>query len=593
MENEIYAGAMAVVSEIENITNDRIEALTKGHGMTNIAAICAANAIATEVFRGVNILLTDEDTGSLQIDDVLRKGIEAAKEAGADPTNAALFAATVCYFAGTNAQAGVPAGNRKLGALARMIAGVPRSGVAAVPTPKSNNKVSGFAAVQALYEALREGKLTKVVGKKLPLGVAGGPLYGHNTLGEDVGFVEVAVNGAKIGTQAMMDAYSGAGVSPSPVISAIMGVAATLEIVHPDSFVGEEYGGFFDVNSAYLAGKAACEVAGIPEKLHMRGTNEEYDSARVIGDLGVIIKDIGAPTVVGMMAFGEMLCSFQESVQIGAGFSGGPIMPPLGHMSSDAIVTLRCLISVEKDIDKAAEMIAQIKKTEWLDPVMAAVGANTIARKAEQVRRGPITKTIIAGTEPVRSAAIFYRAQKAYYDLKAGKSVDEVVKELDAERKETVEKNASAMLGMMTGHEVDIKIVKIAGGARRSHPFTNAYYGFDTDVDVDITLDGTKYELRGVAQKVIPDAVFNDDKDVLDIIPFAAIPVSELQLSGHSIINITVPAAVAAAMKIEEPKDAAKKCEAGGKYCSAAIPGAKDKAKRVSKLAVRIMDELK
>jgi hypothetical protein len=589
MEKEVYAGAMAVISGIENMTNDRIEALTKGHGMTNIAAMCAANAIATEVFRGVNMLLTDEDTGSIQVDDVLRKGIDAAKEAGADPVNAALFAATICYFAGTNAQAGVPAGNRKLGALARMIAGVPRSGVLAVPTPKSNNKVSGFAAVQALYDALRDGKLTRVQGNQLPLGVAGGPLYGHNTLGEDIGFVEVATNGAKIATQAMMDAYSGAGVSPSPIISAIMGVAATLEIVHPDSFVGEEHGDFFAVNSAYLAGKAACEVAGIPDKLHMRGTNEEYDSGRLVGDVGVIIKDIGAPTVVGMMSFGEMLCSLAESVQIGAGFSGGPIMPPLGHMSADAIIALRCLIHTKNDQDASAEMIAELKKTQWLDPVMAAVGANTISRKVEQVRRGPITKVIINGTEPVRSAAIFDRAQRSFDGLKAGKSVDEIVTEFDLERKETVEMNASAMLGMMTGHEVKIKIQKMVGGARRNHPFTNSYYGFDTDADVDVTVDGKLYELKGLGQTVIPDAIFNKDGEILGVIPFAAIPVSELQLSGHSIINITVPAAVAAAMGIDDPAESARKCEAGGKHCSAAIPGARAKAKNVSKLAVRIM----
>lgn len=592
MNNEVYAASMAAISSIQNITNDRIEALTKGHGMTNIGAMCAANAIATELFRGANIQLTDEDSGSLQIDHVLEKGIEAAKEAGASPANAALFAASICYFAGSNAQAGVPAGNRKIGALARMIAGADRTGVISVPTPKSNNKVSGFAAVQAIYRAMEEGKLTRIDGRKLPLGVAGGPLYGHNTLGEDIGFPEVAMNAAKIGTEAMMKAYWGAGVSASPIISAILGTAASLEIVHPDAFVGEEYGGFFDVNSAYLAGKAACEAAGIPEKLHMRGTGEEYDSARLVGDLGVIIKDIGAPTVVGMMSFGEMLCAFQESVQIGAGFSGGPIMPPLGHMTADCIIALRALIKCEADVEKAADIIAEVKKNEWLDPEIAAVALNTISRKTEQVRRGPVTRTMILGTDGVRSAAIFRRAQKAYDGLKAGKSVEDVVRELDVERKTTVETRAAAMLGAMTGHELKIEIKKLVGGARRDHPFTNSYYGFDTDADVDVTVDGNKFELRGLGQTVIPDAIFNDKQDLLEIIPLAAIPVCELQLSGHSVINITVPAAVAAAMKVLEPKEAAKLAEKGGKAGTAAIPGAREKAFDVAKLAVRIMDSM-
>jgi len=592
LSKEVYAAAMAAISDIQNLTNDRIEALTKGHGMTNIGAMCAANAIATELFRGANIQLTDEDSGTLEIDHVLEKGIEAAKEAGANPANAALFAATICYFAGSNAQAGVPAGNRKIGALARMIAGADRTGVIAVPTPKSNNKVSGFAAVQAIYNAMAEGKLTRIDGRKLPLGVAGGPLYGHNTLGEDIGFPEVAMNAAKIGTEGMMKAYWGCGISASPVISAIFGTAAALEIVHPDAFVGEEYGGFFDVNSAYLAGKAACEAAGIPEKLHIRGTNEEYDSARFIGDLGVIIKDIGAPTVVGMMSFGEMLCAFQESVQIGAGFSGGPIMPPLGHMTADAIIALRALIRYEGDLEKASEVIAEVKKNEWLDPEIAAVALNTIARKTEQVRRGPVTKTMILGTEGVRSAAIFRKANQAYSALKAGKSLDEVVREIDLERKGIVETRAAAMLGAMTGHDVKIEIKKLVGGARREHPFTKSYYGFDTDADVDVTVDGTKFELRGLGHKVIPDAVFNDKKELLEILPFAAIPIDELQLSGHTIINITVPAAVAAAMKVLEPKEAAKLAEKGAKAGTAAIPGGREKALEVAKLAVRIADSM-
>ena len=90
------------------------------------------------------------------------------------------------YLTGTKAQVGIPAGNRKLGASARMIAGVDRCGVAAIPTSKKNNKVSGFAAVMAVHQALIEGNLSPISG--YDMAVSGGPLVGHSRLGEDIIF---------------------------------------------------------------------------------------------------------------------------------------------------------------------------------------------------------------------------------------------------------------------------------------------------------------------------------------------------------------------------------------------------------------------
>lgn len=177
MEKEIVAAIMASTSDVDMMSNDRIEALTKGHGMLNIAAICAANSITEEVLRGAEIKLTDENIQQLPIDNVLKKAIDSAKLSGADPANAALLSAVLCYLAGSNAQAGVPAGNRKLGAMARMIAGVDRCGVLAVPTAKANNKISGYAAVKAIYDDIFDNKLSKINGSIVPLGVGGGGLY--------------------------------------------------------------------------------------------------------------------------------------------------------------------------------------------------------------------------------------------------------------------------------------------------------------------------------------------------------------------------------------------------------------------------------
>ncbi len=42
MHKEVYATIMALSAEPDNATSDRIEALTQGHGMLNVAAMSAA-----------------------------------------------------------------------------------------------------------------------------------------------------------------------------------------------------------------------------------------------------------------------------------------------------------------------------------------------------------------------------------------------------------------------------------------------------------------------------------------------------------------------------------------------------------------------
>jgi hypothetical protein len=591
MEKEIVAAIMASTSDVDMMSNDRIEALTKGHGMLNIAAICAANSIIEEILRGAKIKLTDENVQHLPIDDVLKKAIESAKLAGADPANAALISATLCYFAGSNAQVGIPAGNRKLGAMARIIAGVDRCGVLAVPTAKANNKISGYAAVKAIYDDIFDNKLSRIDGSIIPLGVGGGPLYGHSSLGEDFGFTELAKKGAASGTNGMLKAFANVGMPPSPIMAAIFGVAAILEIVHPDSEVGESYGELFKANSAYVAGLGAVEAAGLPEKLHIRGTGEEYDTASLVGDLGVIIKDIGGPSVIGMMAFEEMLAAFEESLAIGAGFSGGPLQPPLGHMSADAVLSMKLLIENKGDIEKTADKIKEVKEKFWLEPEFAKIATNTISRKTEQVKRGPVTKALILATDGALAKGVYERAKFTYDNLKNGKELNEIVSMLDDEKLESIEMACSNLFSNMMGKEIKIKVTKYQGCARRKpNEFLQKYCGFDTDADLEITIDGEKIVFEGISHKVIPDAVLNKKEDILEALPLGAVPIVELQLSGHTIINLIVPAAVAAAMGVMSPDNIAKKVAAGA-YISSAIPGGIPRAKEVAMRAVKIMSE--
>ena len=592
MPKEILAAIMATTSYVENITSDRVEALTKSHGMLNLAALSAMNAMTVEILRGREIRLTDANEAELPIDLVLHVGIDAAIEAGADKANAALIAATILNLAGANTRAGVPAGNRKLGTMARMYAGNSRAGVQAIPTPKLTNKVSGFAAVRALYEAMDKGELVRVDGADVPAFVAGGAVYGHSALGEDITYVDLAKNGTKIAVEAMMRAYRGVGLSPSPFVSASLAAAAVLELINPDGMIAEEYGPFFVADTSYAVGKGAMQAAGLPEILHMRGSRTEFDTARLLGDIGLILKDVGAPTVVGMISWVEMMAAFEEAPMIGAGFSGGPVNAPLGHLTADSVVAMHLLLENKGDLEVTANAIKQVKDTQWLDPEMATISINTVARKAEQIRRGPVSKVLILATDSTRAKAIYQRAQRTYDGLSAGRTLEEIIGEFEKERQDRVEANASAMFSQMFGKNIKLHFTKLAGGARRDDKFAQTYWGFDADVNGVVNVDGETFNIEGLSHKVVPDAVLNKKSELSFPITLLAATVQELQYVGHTIINVVVPAAIAATMGIYSWKDAGKQAEKVA-HQTRSIPGAKEKAREVARLAVRMMEDWK
>jgi hypothetical protein len=601
-EKVLLATCMAATFKPDYMTNDKLEAATKGHGSLVIPVYCAANSLAEDVFCGIGapemqlmssrMVMVDASAASLPLDMVIEKAVKQAMLAGAAPENAALITAALAYFTGTCARAGVPLGNRKLGAIARMHAGAQRTSAIALTTGKFTHKVPAFPAYLAIYEQLREKKLTRVDGSVLPPFIAGGAIYGHSALGEDINIPELARNAAKAGTAAMMEAMVGAGITPYPLWPALIGAAVTLELVHPDAALGEEFGPFGSVDSAYLAGKGATEAGKLPEKIHVRGTREEYDTARVIGDFGLILKDIGGPSVIASMILDEIFAGFEESPIMGAGFSGGPVNPPLGHVCGDVMPALRLLLANGGDSHKAADMITAYKLNSFIDPEMALCSLNTIARKAEAVSRGAVTHACILASEGVRDRAIYRRAVKTYEMLSGGKTVAEAARALDEERKKAVEERGSAILSGFTGRKISLKFTSIRPQARRTDRFTKRYWAFDASISYDITIDGKLYHIEDLSARVVPDFAVSgkgrENPDMGTAIFAGAVLAQELMYIGHTIINVTVPATIGA---LTNHTDAAKDAEEGA-YLTRAIPGGRDRAREVISVATGIYGRL-
>ncbi len=584
----ITAAQMASVSNISHLTNDRIEALAGGHGMLNLSIHTVANVIVEEILGGASVSIKFADVKELPVEGILKKCIETAKQSGADAANAALITATLMYLAGSAAQVGIPAGNRKLGATCRMLAGVDRSGVSAVPTSKMNNKISAFPAVLAINQAMMEGRLSPINGRDVPPNISGSPLFGHSALGEDIVWPVLSAKGAEIGTRAMMDAMAGAGITPDPFQAAVLGSAAILEIIHPDAEVPESEGTYGRTSSVRLVGKAAAKAAGLPEVLHMIATGKEYDTGQLVGDLGLIIKDIGGPSVIGMMAFGEILACFEERI---SGSSASPANPPVGHVGGYAVVAMKGLLEGEMTEEELTQAIIKERTESNIYPESALLNINTIARKAAELKRGPVTDIMINGTEPARVKAILEKADFAYDNLSRGKSIAEVVKALDDERLKTLEERTGERFTKQLGEPVTIKIENVGSGARRTSKLAKKYAAFDLYCDVTVTRGDRVAEMKGFVHDVIPRACQGELKDLLWAIPIAAIPVDDIALAGCNILNLVVPVAAACAMGLGDPKEIAGEAEKAA-YISAAIPGGKAHAAAVGTLAKSIIDVL-
>jgi len=139
---------------------------------------------------------------------------------------------------------------------------------------------------------------------------------------------------------------------------------------------------------------------------------------------------------------------------------------------------------------------------------------------------------------------------------------------------------------MQTGKKfVNIKFTKIACGARRSDDIAKRHLSFDANVDVEVTMGDQTMHFEGFAHEVIPRAVQEQDGSLLPFIMLGAVPLNEILMGSNIILNVAVPAAVAAAMGKHSSREAAELSEQGG-FISTAIPGARERAEKIARLAV-------
>ncbi|MGB9903730.1 MAG: hypothetical protein ACPLQO_03550 [Desulfotomaculales bacterium] len=589
MEKEILAAFRAATAQPDYLTTEKFDAILGGFGVFNMGVWAAANVIAREIKKGKKINVDVSNERRTDMDDIAKKVVTTLMDCGADASNAALVGATLLYWAGSNVTAGIPAPNRKLGAVCRMAAGAPAGRVANIPTEKLNNKISGFAAVRAIYEAMDREILAPWPGEITPLGVAGSPVTGHTRVGEDILFPELAQKLVKIGVDGMMRAYNSVGIKPCRWMSGLLACAAALEILHPDAYVGEEWGPFLKTRTPYVCGLAAVKAANMPEKIHIRGTGEELETAKVVGDLAMILKDCGQPTVVGMIMFNEVCALIQEGPALGVGRSGGPLLLPLTHWCTSASLALYLL---GKGMEEE-EIANVIRKTmdNFFQAEHAAVATNILARRANFVERGPITRSVMMATEPVLVNSISKRIVHAYNGMKNGKTITEITRELEEQRIRDLGAGVARLFSKALGRNIEyVRFYNVRPGAgRRTHKFAHKYFAFDGYVDVELKVDGQVYTFENILAKAIPDAMAANDRETLKIIECFAAGAVDLLNAGAVAMDVVVPACVGAAMGVP-PQEAVDQAAAGATISmSIPVPTILEAAT----LAARIVRELK
>jgi hypothetical protein len=226
-------------------------------------------------------------------------------------------------------------------------------------------------------------------------------------------------------------------------------------------------------------------------------------------------------------------------------------------------------------------------KEGFVDPEIASIAANTLARKVEEIQSGEVSKAVILATSSITQNAIQKRAAKTVEGLNNGQSLTDVIIGLERIRIKGVETKTSASMSKVLGKKVEFKVNKVAGGGRRSNKTVRSLYVLDPDIDISVTIDGEQMVMEKLAQEVIPNAVLKKDRKVLEVLAHVGPAVGELLVGGHTLTDLVVPVATAAVMGKGSPEELAQEAVAGCLLATGGLPGSLHRAEDVARLAMQ------
>ena len=176
--------------------------------------------------------------------------------------------------------------------------------------------------------------------------------------------------------------------------------------------------------------------------------------------------------------------------------------------------------------DEVADVIRKTMN-DFFQPEHATVATSILARRANYIQRGPITRIVMKATEPGLTASIYKRAVSAHEGLKAGKTVTDITAEFERKRESDLGAGVARIFSKVLGKNIEyVRYFNVCpGSGRRTHAFAQKYFAFDGHVDVEVKVDGKVYAFQNILAEVIPDALMEQDEEKLAIIEtFAAGP---------------------------------------------------------------------